>query len=178
MATPYDVVIVGGGGAGLRAAIAINEVNSRLSAAIISKVYPMRSHTVCAEGGTAGAISVDDNFDEHAHDTVAGGDWLCDQELTHQQLWFSSRRPPGFINRRFAVRWPLARGSADRYAHLSPYVLRAAISPRVRVEYHRAPFVVVAAAESPPRGWSHALHDFRSVHKYSQSSIGVGRIHP
>jgi fumarate reductase flavoprotein subunit len=71
---------VGGGGAGLRAAIAIAESNPSLSVAVVSKVYPMRSHTVSAEGGAAGAIAADDTLDEHAYDTVSGSDWLCDQD--------------------------------------------------------------------------------------------------
>ena len=50
----HDVLIVGGGGAGLRAAIAIAETDPRLDVAVVSKVYPMRSHTVSAEGGAAG----------------------------------------------------------------------------------------------------------------------------
>ena len=50
------------------------------SVAVVSKVYPMRSHTVSAEGGAAGAISADDSLDEHAYDTISGGDWLCDQD--------------------------------------------------------------------------------------------------
>jgi fumarate reductase flavoprotein subunit len=76
----HDVVLVGGGGAGLRAAIAIAEQNPRLRIAVVSKVYPMRSHTVSAEGGAAGAIGPDDSLDEHAYDTISGGDWLCDQD--------------------------------------------------------------------------------------------------
>jgi fumarate reductase flavoprotein subunit len=76
----HDVVLVGGGGAGLRAAIAIAETNPRLSIGVVSKVYPMRSHTVSAEGGAAGAIRPDDSQDEHAYDTISGGDWLCDQD--------------------------------------------------------------------------------------------------
>jgi fumarate reductase flavoprotein subunit len=76
----HDVVMVGGGGAGLRAAIAIAEANPRLRIAVVSKVYPMRSHTVSAEGGAAGAIAPDDSLDEHAYDTISGGDWLCDQD--------------------------------------------------------------------------------------------------
>ena len=76
----HDVVIVGAGGAGLRAAIAVAETDPRLSVAVVSKVYPMRSHTVSAEGGAAGAISADDSLDEHAYDTISGGDWLCDQD--------------------------------------------------------------------------------------------------
>jgi succinate dehydrogenase flavoprotein subunit len=76
----HDVLIVGGGGAGLRAAIAVLEAEPRLDVAIVSKVYPMRSHTVSAEGGAAAVIASGDSLEEHAHDTIAGGDWLCDQD--------------------------------------------------------------------------------------------------
>jgi fumarate reductase flavoprotein subunit len=75
-----DVLVVGGGGAGLRAAIAVAEANPQLSVAVISKVYPMRSHTVSAEGGAAAVIKANDSLDEHAYDTISGGDWLCDQD--------------------------------------------------------------------------------------------------
>jgi fumarate reductase flavoprotein subunit len=75
-----DVLLIGGGGAGLRAAIAVAETNPNLRVAVVSKVYPMRSHTVSAEGGAAGAIRPDDTFDEHAYDTISGGDWLPDQD--------------------------------------------------------------------------------------------------
>ena len=80
MSLSHDVVIVGAGGAGLRAAIAVAETDPHLSVAVVSKVYPMRSHTVSAEGGAAGAISAGDSVDEHAYDTISGGDWLCDQD--------------------------------------------------------------------------------------------------
>src|SRR5438876_2763599 len=76
----HDVLLVGGGGAGLRAAIAVSEVNPKLSVAVVSKVSPMRSHTVSAEGGAAAVIGKDDSLDEHAYDTISGGDWLCDQD--------------------------------------------------------------------------------------------------
>ncbi|HEU4908948.1 MAG TPA: fumarate reductase (quinol) flavoprotein subunit [Propionibacteriaceae bacterium] len=79
-AATHDVLLVGGGAAGLRAAIAIAETNPSLSVAVVSKVYPMRSHTVSAEGGAAGAIAENDTLDEHAYDTVSGSDWLCDQD--------------------------------------------------------------------------------------------------
>jgi len=80
MAASRDVLLVGGGGAGLRAAIAIAETNPKLTIGVISKVYPMRSHTVSAEGGAAGVIRADDSLDEHAYDTISGGDWLSDQD--------------------------------------------------------------------------------------------------
>jgi fumarate reductase flavoprotein subunit len=75
-----DVVIVGGGGAGLRAAIAIAERSPELRVALVSKVYPMRSHTVAAEGGSAGVVLPEDSLKHHFDDTVSGGDWLCDQD--------------------------------------------------------------------------------------------------
>jgi fumarate reductase flavoprotein subunit len=75
----HDILIIGGGGAGLRAAIAIGEENPHLNVGLISKVYPMRSHTVSAEGGAAAAIKEGDSLDAHARDTITGSDWLADQ---------------------------------------------------------------------------------------------------
>ena len=80
MITNHDIVMIGGGGAGLRAAIAIAETNPNLSIAVVSKVYPMRSHTVAAEGGAAAVIKDNDSLENHIHDTIAGGDWMCDQD--------------------------------------------------------------------------------------------------
>jgi fumarate reductase flavoprotein subunit len=77
----YDVLIVGGGAAGLRAAIAAAEVDSRLRILMISKVYPMRSHTVSAEGGAAAVLTEDDTLDTHALDTIKGSDYLADQDV-------------------------------------------------------------------------------------------------
>src|SRR5438105_7790155 len=110
-ASSHDILLVGGGGAGLRAAIAAAEVNPKLSIAVVSKVYPMRSHTVSAEGGAAGVVKSDDSLDEHAYDTISGGDWLCDQdaveafvkeapqELLQLERWGCpwSREPDGHI---------------------------------------------------------------------------------
>lgn len=76
-----DIAIVGAGGAGLRTAIALAEADPKLRIALISKVYPMRSHTCAAEGGAAGVIKSDDSMDMHFNDTVGGGDWLCDQDV-------------------------------------------------------------------------------------------------
>src|SRR6202048_5169952 len=80
MTASHNIVVIGGGGAGLRTAIAIAETNPHLSVAIVSKVYPMRSHTVSAEGGAAAIAGEDDSLEEHAYDTVSGSDWLCDQD--------------------------------------------------------------------------------------------------
>lgn len=75
-----DVLIIGAGGAGLRAGIAVAETNPDLKIGIVSKVYPMRSHTVSAEGGAAAVIKDDDSLDNHAYDTISGGDWMSDQD--------------------------------------------------------------------------------------------------
>src|SRR5580700_673429 len=77
----HDVLIIGGGGAGLRAAIELGESYPQLRVAVISKVYPMRSHTVAAEGGAAAVIKANDSLDRHAYDTVSGSDWLGDQDV-------------------------------------------------------------------------------------------------
>ena len=76
----HDIVIIGGGGAGLRAAIAVAEVDPGLDVAVVSKVYPMRSHTVAAEGGMAAVIKDSDSFEDHIYDTISGSDWLADQD--------------------------------------------------------------------------------------------------
>jgi fumarate reductase flavoprotein subunit len=77
----HDLVIVGGGAAGLRAAIAACEADPRLSVALVSKVYPMRSHTVSAEGGAAAVAREDDSLEMHGFDTVKGSDFLGDQDV-------------------------------------------------------------------------------------------------
>src|SRR5918999_1488106 len=81
----HDILIIGGGAAGLRAAIAAaeagNGVGKPLSIAIISKVYPVRSHTVAAEGGAAAVLREYDNQDSHIQDTIRGSDYLADQDV-------------------------------------------------------------------------------------------------
>jgi fumarate reductase flavoprotein subunit len=107
----HDVLLVGGGAAGLRAAIAVAETRPELDVAVVSKVYPMRSHTVSAEGGAAGVIAEGDTIEEHIHDTISGSDWLGDQdaiegfvheaprELLRLEHWGCpwSRQPDGHV---------------------------------------------------------------------------------
>ena len=76
----HDIVIIGGGGAGLRAAIAAAGANPELDIAVVSKVFPMRSHTVAAEGGAAAVIKENDSLEAHIDDTISGSDWLADQD--------------------------------------------------------------------------------------------------
>ena len=76
----HDMVIVGAGIAGLRAAVAAAEVSNKLDIAIVSKLHPIRSHSVCAQGGTAAVLREKDSYDLHAFDTVKGADFLADQD--------------------------------------------------------------------------------------------------
>jgi len=136
----YDAVIVGAGGAGLRAAI---EVAGKCSAAVITKLYPTRSHTGAAQGGMCAALAnvEDDSWEWHLFDTIKGGDYLVDQpaaeimcrgaidaviELEHFGLPFN-RTPEGRIDqRRFGGHTrnhgeaPVRRAcySADRTGHM------------------------------------------------------------
>jgi len=75
----YDVVIVGAGGAGMRAAI---EAGPKARTAVITKLYPTRSHTGAAQGGMAAALAnvEEDNAEWHTYDTIKGGDYLVDQD--------------------------------------------------------------------------------------------------
>jgi len=77
----HDIIILGGGIAGLRAALAAAEVTDTIDVALISKVQPIRSHSVCAQGGTAAVLREGDSYDLHAWDTVKGSDFLADQDI-------------------------------------------------------------------------------------------------
>eukprot|EP00698_Gefionella_okellyi_P008530 TRINITY_DN2118_c0_g1_i1.p1 TRINITY_DN2118_c0_g1~~TRINITY_DN2118_c0_g1_i1.p1 ORF type:complete len:616 (-),score=169.47 TRINITY_DN2118_c0_g1_i1:25-1872(-) len=79
----YDAVVVGAGGAGLRAAFGL--AHAGYKAACITKLFPTRSHTVAAQGGINAALGNmhKDDWRYHAYDTVKGSDWLCDQDAVH-----------------------------------------------------------------------------------------------
>lgn len=80
---PFDIVIVGGGGAGLYAAMEAMKTNSSLNIAVLSKVYPNRSHTSAAQGGANAALAnkaKDDSVALHIFDTIKGSDYLADQD--------------------------------------------------------------------------------------------------
>jgi len=99
---------VGAGLAGLRAAIEASEASGgKLDIAVISKVHPIRSHSVCAQGGTAAVMREGDSFDLHAWDTVKGSDFLADQDVVE----FFVRRAPGEIIK--LERWGCAWSRAE-----------------------------------------------------------------
>ncbi|MBR8837830.1 MAG: succinate dehydrogenase/fumarate reductase flavoprotein subunit [Stigonema ocellatum SAG 48.90 = DSM 106950] len=113
----HDVIIVGGGLAGCRAALEIAKIGSNLNVAVVAKTHPIRSHSVAAQGGMAASLkNVDsaDSWEAHAFDTVKGSDYLADQdaveiltreapdvviELEHMGVLFS-RLPDGRIAQR------------------------------------------------------------------------------
>ena len=89
----FDVVIVGAGGSGLRAAIELSKAG--LSVASLSKVFPTRSHTVAAQGGVSASLGNmrEDNWHYHFYDTIKGGDWLSDQDAVE----FMCREAPKVV---------------------------------------------------------------------------------
>ncbi len=113
----HDVIIVGGGLAGCRAAVEISRIDPKLSVAVVAKTHPIRSHSVAAQGGIAATLkNVDstDSWEAHAFDTVKGSDYLADQDavarltqeapnvvidLEHMGVLFS-RLPDGRIAQR------------------------------------------------------------------------------
>lgn len=89
----FDVVIVGAGGSGMRAALALSEAG--LKVAVLSKVFPTRSHTVAAQGGIAASLGNvrEDSWHWHMYDTVKGSDYLGDQDA----IEFMCRAAPGVV---------------------------------------------------------------------------------
>ena len=89
----FDAVVVGAGGAGLRAALQLSEAG--LSVAVLSKVFPTRSHTVAAQGGIGASLGNmgEDSWLWHMYDTVKGSDWLGDQDA----IEFMCREAPKVV---------------------------------------------------------------------------------
>ncbi|OHX16111.1 succinate dehydrogenase flavoprotein subunit [Chromobacterium amazonense] len=153
----FDAVVVGAGGAGMRAALQLSEAG--LKTAVLSKVFPTRSHTVAAQGGVSASLgnSEPDNWHWHMYDTVKGSDWLGDQdaiefmcreapkvvvELEHFGMPFD-RNPDGTIYQRpfgghmseFGEGKPVRRAcaAADRTGHA---MLHALYQRNVRANTH------------------------------------------
>ncbi|MCW6035025.1 succinate dehydrogenase/fumarate reductase flavoprotein subunit [Spirulina subsalsa FACHB-351] len=113
----HDVIIVGGGLAGCRAALEIKKINPSLNVGLVAKTHPIRSHSVAAQGGIAATlknVDPEDSWEAHAFDTVKGSDYLADQDaveiltkeapdviidLEHMGVLFS-RLPDGHIAQR------------------------------------------------------------------------------
>ena len=123
----YDLLILGSGLAGLRAAIAAAKKNSKIKIAVISKVQVMRSHSVSAEGGTAAVLFEEegDTIESHIYDTIKGSDFLADQDVAERlcreipqeiyqlEHWGMpwSRRKDGKIGQRMFGGYSYARAS-------------------------------------------------------------------
>ncbi|CAB0036879.1 unnamed protein product [Trichogramma brassicae] len=106
----YDVVIVGGGGAGLRAALGLGNRGYRV--AVVSKLFPTRSHTVAAQGGINAALGnmCDDHWLWHMYDTIKAGDWLCDQDAVH----LLAREAPEAVHELDRMGCPFSRSSEGK----------------------------------------------------------------
>src|SRR3569832_1503626 len=113
----YDVVVVGAGGAGLRAVVGCSEAGLRT--ACITKVFPTRSHTVAAQGGIAAALG---NMGEadwrwHMYDTVKGADWLGDQDA----IEYLCRNAPAAENELARRGLPFSRREEDGRSYQRPF---------------------------------------------------------
>ncbi|KAI7855649.1 succinate dehydrogenase flavoprotein subunit 1 [Circinella umbellata] len=106
----YDAVVVGAGGAGMRAAFGLAEAG--FSTACITKLFPTRSHTVAAQGGINAALGnmTEDNWRWHMYDTVKGSDWLGDQDAIH----YMCREAPGAVIELENYGMPFSRNSEGK----------------------------------------------------------------
>ena len=183
----YDVVIVGAGGAGMRAAV---EAGPRVRTAVLTKLYPTRSHTGAAQGGMCAALAnvEEDNWEWHTFDTVKGGDYLADQDaveimckeaidavldLEKMGMPFN-RTPEGRIDqRRFGGhtrdhgKAPVRRAcyAADRTGHM---ILQTLYQNCVKhdVEFFNEFYALdIALTEDARRTGRHRRHRLRAGHR-------------
>ena len=201
----YEVVVVGAGGAGLRATLGLAE--SGLKTANITKVFPTRSHTVAAQGGIAAALGNmgEDSWQWHMYDTVKGSDWLGDQdaieymtreagpsviELEHYGMPFSRTEKGGIYQRPFGGmttefgKGPAAMrtcAAADRTGHAMLHTLYQQSLKR-KAEFFVEYFVIdlMMDAEGTCRGVVALNLDDGSLHRFrAQQTIlatgGYGR---
>jgi len=144
----HDVLIVGAGLAGMRAAVA---VPSHLSVGVLSKVHPVRSHSVAAEGGINAAVDPSDSWESHLYDTVKGSDWLGDQDaieilcreapgdimaLERMGALFSRNAEGGIAQRNFGgLGFPRTCFVADRTGHALVHLLYEQLLKRAAQVY-------------------------------------------
>lgn len=201
----YDVVVVGAGGAGLRATQ--GAVEAGLRTACISKVFPTRSHTVAAQGGIAASLGNlgEDSWQWHMYDTVKGADWLGDQdaieymcrqavptvlELEHAGLPFSRTQSGNIYQRPFGGHMsnfgekpvPRACAAADRTGHALIHTLYGQalrFGAEFFIEYFVLDLIMVNGECRGVTAWSlmdGTLHRFRAQ-QVILATGGYGRIY-
>ena len=123
----YDAVVVGAGGAGLRAAFGLAEEGFKT--ACISKLFPTRSHTVAAQGGINAALGnmTEDDWRWHMYDTVKGSDWLGDQDAIH----YMCREAPRTVIELEHYGVPFSRTDEGKIYQVSPPRRPMPLPPRV-----------------------------------------------
>ena len=153
----YDVVVVGAGGAGLRATLGLAEQG--LSTACLSKVFPTRSHTVAAQGGISAALGNmgEDDWRWHMYDTVKGSDWLGDQDA----IEYMCKEAPASVIELEHYGVPFSR-TEDGRIYQRPF---GGMTTRLR-QRHRAAHL--------RRGGSHGSRD--AAHAVSAVAEALGRV--
>ncbi|SHK56000.1 FAD-dependent oxidoreductase [Thermocrinis minervae] len=175
----YHVIIVGGGGAGLRTAIEVAR-DEKLKVAVVSKVYPTRSHTGAAQGGmnaALGHVAEEDSPEKHAFDTIKGSDFLADQdavefmcqnapeiiyELDRWGVPFS-RLPDGRIAQRpfGGASFPRTVFSADRTGHVLLHTLFEQALARENIDFYNE-FFLLDLLHDGQRVYGVSLYDIRN----------------